>query len=196
MAEFDLSALNKVINDLDELDLKAQAALADTLNYGAELAIDAAEDKISLDLNLQPDYVRSKISVSKRASARDLSATVSARRRGLLLSRFDAKQNMVAGKRAGISLKIKNKSARKTMKSAFFIKLKKGKQAKAGALGVAIRPTADMQLNRREQFEKNQRGYVVLHGPSVSQALETKSENEIQVDNQALITFFLNRLKT
>lgn len=194
MAEFDLSALDDVINRLDDLNADAQHALADTLNYGAELAMDAAEEMISSELNIKHDYIRGKIAISKRATERELSTTVRAKRRGLLLSRFDAQQKTVAGKRAGISLKVKSRDSRKTMRSAFFIKLKKGKLANARTMGVAIRPTDDMRLNRRERLEVSKRGYAVLHGPSVSQAVETMSDH-IDIDNQALINYFLNRIK-
>lgn len=194
MAKFDLSALDDAINKMTDLGEQSPEILADTLNYGGQLAIDAAEQMISSELNLEPDYIRGKISLRKRATATNFTATVSANRRGLLLSRFDAKQQFSGGKRAGISLKVKKRGARKTMKSAFFIKLKRRNERGAGATGIAIRPGDGVTLNRAEKLEANRFGYAVLHGPSVSQALETMSEH-IEIDNQSLISFFLKRLQ-
>lgn len=198
MANFDLSALDDVINMLDHIQDKSAEVLAETLNFGAELAMDSAEDAISNELNLKHEYIRSKLSIRKRATHNDFSATVSATRRGVLLPRYDPIQLYKAGKngqkRAGVSVKIKKSGSRKTIKSAFFIKLKRGKNSGEGAMGLAYRPEDGVALKPEHQSSIDKHGYAVMHAVSVSQALET-FQDTLKIDNQALIDFFTDRIK-
>lgn len=188
--KFDLSGLDKAINQLDNLHTEADQSLSDTLNFAGEMAIDNSIEMITNELDLSPTYVASKISISKRATVNDQSTTVSAERRGVLMPRYDTKQ---LPNRGGVSVKIKKNGPRKTMKSAFFLKLKRGNQRGEGAMAVAYRPKDGVALNPRHQPEINRRGYAVMHSVSVSQALETMSE-QIPLDENKLINFFLNRV--
>jgi len=166
------------------------------LNYGAELAIDASAAAIGSELNLEEDYIRSKISISQRATPSRFTTIVRAKRRGLLMPRYDAKQMISGGKRAGVSVQIKKNGARKNMKSAFFVKLKRGNQAGAGSLGVAYRPEDGQAWKPEHQSSIDNLGYAVMHSASVSQALETLSEDhKVNIDNESLISFFINRIK-
>lgn len=150
-----LRALRKAIN-------RSNIPVRRALNKRIRETRKAASGVIREELALKKRYVDERLTITK-ATLSKLEAKVSTPSRGVLLSRFPNRQlkrkgRTVAKRNAGISVKVKRGGGFKKLRRAFFIKLRRGNVAGAGATGIAIR-------------EEN--GIKVLHAPSVSQALNT-----------------------
>lgn len=111
-------------------------------------------------LNLKAAYVRDKVRLRLATSGGDLSAAIITEDRGLLLTRFGAKQRYrgrykSGGRRlAGVTVSVKP-GVRKVLPGAFFIRLKNG------VMGVAI-PDKGHYANGNRRAD-------VLTGPSPGQ---------------------------
>lgn len=154
----EVHGLDEAERFLKTLGTTTKTLLSNTLN---ELAINVEKKSISLitgELNLSAPFVKSKFTIEK-SDARTLIAKVRAKKRGLLLSHFEAEQlwSTKKGKRLRSGVRVKVKRSKKTMKKAFLIKGKNGKQL------VAIRQG------------KGRNNFKVLYGPSASQAFDTFS---------------------
>lgn len=148
--------------------LAAKRAINKTASKARTLGVKEIRDNVAL----KAKYVRDRIRI-REATVEHLEATVSARKRPSLLSRYGAKQltqkaqrakgdpsrGIPAGrKQAGVSVRVKSGGRRKKMRGAFLIKLKAGKVNQAGAIGLAIRTG-----NGKDDYE-------VKYGPSIDQA--------------------------
>mgnify|MGYP005988045727 CR=1 FL=1 len=148
------------IHGLDEAELfvkklgtTTKTLLSDALNQLATKTQSNAVGDITKELNLSAHHVTPKFSIEK-SSARTLIAKIRTAKKGLLLSHFDAVPLYVGNKRsAGVSVKVKRR--RKTMKRAFMLRGKNGREL------VAIRQG------------KARKNIKVLYGPSTSQAFDT-----------------------
>ncbi len=183
--------IRAIVEQLDQQAASVKTSLISTVNEVANDVVTRGIQRISETINLKPSYIKQHLRVSKRANRSSDEAWVSASKRGVLLSRFDARQEFresidrrgrPSGRvNGGVSVKVKTNGARKTIASAFLIKLRG-----SGALGVAVRPSSMQNLNKREWKEVNKRGYAVLSGPSVDQLfMATKDELAPSVDELA-----------
>lgn len=165
-------------------------------------AIDATQTKavrrITEKVNLTVEYILRHLKVSQRAGPASDSAILSATKRPVLLSRFDARQEYRASRdrrgrsgsrvKAGVSVSaIPGK--RVTMASAFLIKLKSG-----NGQGVAVR-FVDSPSVKKRHWAKSSLDYAVLHGPSVDQLFRAAlDDSAIEPDLDALAEAFIRRL--
>lgn len=167
----------------------------DAIDETQALAVRHITEKV----NLPPEYILRHLKVSKRASASSDSAVLSATRRGVLLTRFDARQEYRNSRdprrrsgsrvRAGVSVSVKP-GRRVSMASAFLIKLKN-----SGVTGVAVRPQDQSKMTKREWKEVDSLGYAVLHGPSVDQLFKSAlDDGKLEPDLDTLANQFLRRL--
>lgn len=190
--------LEEVAKEFDRGITHTRKIFAAVLNDATDEVWSSAVEEVIGEVNLDKAYVQKHLFIHKRASAKKLQTVIRGTVRGVLLSRYGAQQVTRAGKgrsqvKAGISVKIKPTGRRITMASAFFIRLKRGKAAGEGALGVAIRPKPGMKLSRRESLEVNKRGYAVLHGPSVDQVWRSISAS-VEPDYPRLTELFFERM--
>ena len=154
------------------LALAARRALSRTATKARMLGA----QQISQELNLKRLYIRSKLEISKRPTLRDLEAVIEAKQSPIMLSRYGMRQLMRAApgakgspirgippgrKAAGVSVKVKRRGPRRTMRGAFIAPLgvrKLDDGTTERILGVAIRTG------------RTRRSFRVLYGPSVDQA--------------------------
>ncbi|HVT35715.1 MAG TPA: hypothetical protein VHE37_09025, partial [Nevskiaceae bacterium] len=115
-------------------------------------------------------YVRSRIEL-REASGPDGPATVKARARETRLDRFRYRQLWTRGKNgrrraAGIAVQVKRGRPMQTLKGAFLVPLKRGREAGAGGMAIALRPKG------------SKRAYEVLYSSSVRDLLKDQVENK------------------
>lgn len=141
---------------LRNLGKTSRTIFSNTLNELANSAEKKAVGLITTELNLDEPFAKSKFSIDK-SDAKTLTAKVSTPKKGLLLSHFEAEQlwENKQGKRNRTGVRVKVKQNKKTIKKAFMLKGKNGKQL------VAIRQG------------KGKNNFKVLYGPSTSQAFDT-----------------------
>jgi hypothetical protein len=175
----DPAQLEAVAREMGLLPDKIQRGIIATVNEAADDTVSRGISYITERIGLTPEYISKHLRVTKRASNGSDIAIITANRRPVLLSRFDARQAFRTSRdkrgrsggrvRGGVSVAVKP-GQRHTMASAFLIRLKG-----SGVTGVAVRPTAENRsaFNKREWKEADNLGYAVLHGPSVSQLIRS-----------------------
>ncbi|MDA3807518.1 MAG: hypothetical protein PF440_06310 [Thiomicrorhabdus sp.] len=157
-SEFKRAHVKKLLELLDGIDYGAEKALYKTLVATQKKAKTDASKLIrdgstgSNGLNLSKKYVDGKLKVGK-PSYSNLTARVYAGRRGVLLTNFPYKKLVRKG---GYSVNVTG--LKKRIAGAFLINPLKY----SGKAGIAIRKNGKLE---------------VLHGPSVSQALNTHLES-------------------
>ena len=164
---FDDNSLNDdaytdIAEMLGALPRDVKRGLVSTINGASKQALDDAATAISSQVNMSEAYIRSKLSISQRATTSDPTSVISARLRGTGLRRFDANQETKKGKtkevvNAGVSVQVKPSGTRKLMPHAFFINLNNG----------------NLHIATRNRGDNSKNGYRVRYGPSVSQAWQT-----------------------
>ena len=133
-------------------------------------------------LNLKAGYIAGKLR-ERKANSTDLEASVSAEKRGILLSRFPHRQlyRSRKGKRrpAGISVKVLKRGRAQKMRGAFLVPLRNG-----NGQGIAVREGRSRYPIR------------VLHGPSISQVFDQIRDGlapEVQRQLEARFLHEINR---
>lgn len=161
---------------LQKMPEEANRALVETLNVAGSQTRTRAVDEIGRQLNLPRSYINNNLTVRERANITKPQVIISAESRGILLNRFDARQETRDGKKAGVSVQVKASGARKTIRQGFFIRLKNGVTGMARRTG------------------KGQGSFEILHGPSVSQAWQSVREN-VEPTPDELFELFIQRFK-
>ena len=197
ISDEDIQAIAK---QLEYQASEVKSAIIQTVNSAADDVVDRGIRAITKKVNLPPSYIQSHLKVSKRSSNNSDTAVVSATQRGVLLSRFDVKQEYRQSRdprrrsgervRGGVSVRVKSDGGRVSMASAFLIKLKG-----SGATGVAINPKDKAKLHKKEWREVDKHGYVVLHGPSVDQ-LFAATKDELAPSLDELTVNFMRKLNS
>lgn len=171
----DTASLEKMAKRLGILPDYVRRGIIATVNQTADDTLARGVEYITQRVNLEQAYVRKHLRITKRASLGSDTAIITATKRPVLLSRFDARQVFGPSRDrrgrtskpvpAGVSVSVKP-GRRITMAHAFLLRLNG-----SAVQGLAVRatPEARRALNKREWKEADQRGYTVLHGPSVSQ---------------------------
>lgn len=159
-----LSSLEDIENLPEEILRNARNAI----NKAADRARTSSDREIRKDLNFPAHYLRSRLTVRKRASGTNLEAIISGRDRPTSLARFVTSRSPKVGK-AGVNVKVSS-SVAKRMNSAFVMQLSNGN------LGLAIRlkPGARLVGSRAaKRFSNSDGNLYLLYGPSVDQAFQT-----------------------
>lgn len=163
--------LRKLGPDVDKVLTRA-------VNRTADKARTVGGRKIREQVNLKANYVRENLKVTY-ARKGQATARVTATRRPVLLTRFNARQLSRGGNPAGVSFAITKRKGKSINRSAFFIRLRAGKVNQAGAIGVVAREfegkgTRDKRVGRTP--------LKVFHGPSVDQVFrDVRREIEPEV---------------
>lgn len=192
--------IQEIARQLEMQAISVKASVIETVNDAADDVVSRGIKKITQSVNLTPAYIQRHLAVSKRANKNSDEAIISATKRPVLLSRYDAmmafrpsrdkrgrSSAMVQG---GVSVRVKTSGSRITMPSAFLIKLRG-----SGVMGVAVRPNSMKNLNKREWGEVNKRGYAVLSGPSVDQ-LFSATKDELAPSIDELMDSFIRKLNS
>lgn len=167
----DMSDVERLARDLNAHARQIAVASARGVNKTASKALTAANKKIREQVALPARYVREKLILNKASSAHP-EATISAAKRGVLLSRFRHSTT-----KKGVRVTVKPGQS-KLILSAFLIRLRAGQTDGAGAQGIAARAFgADGRRVGRLPMD-------VFHGPSVSQVFD-KTRFMIQPDIEA-----------
>lgn len=151
---------------------RAHRALSNAMNRTGRYARTEAIRQIAARVNFPKRYLQQRMELL-RARASNLSITILARRRETLLSRFPHKQlystaaagnaaprlSRVRGARrkAGVVVTVKAGRPRR-LRGAFLVRLKRGKDLGAGAMGIA------------QRLKGAKRAFEVLHSTSVHHA--------------------------
>lgn len=139
-----------VASELGLAEERLREIAQQTVNRAATRTKTRIARAVRTEVRLPYSYALGKVYIRRAFLKRGANeAKVSAERKGLLLTRYNARPE-----KKGVSVQVGADSARKTMLGAFFIKLKNGAQ------GIAIRKKGD------------KRRYNVLHGPSPSQIFD------------------------
>ncbi len=175
---------------LDKLNQETNAALVDALNDIGKDTLKNMRVAMADEINLKPDYIRRHTRILRRASAKRLSVTLEARSRASLLSRYaswlqqPAKKGGMKG--AGANVQIWRDTPPIHMRGAFKVMLKNG------AVGLALN-AKNPALPAHKKAKIGDKGYAVLHGPSVNDAFErVKPEHSPTQDE--LIDRFMAKL--
>lgn len=105
--------LGAVLRDLEELGREMRPALAKSLNRAGTAVRTRAQRSVREELNLKAGDVNKLITL-RRATSRDLQAIIDVAPRPAPLLQFGARET-----RAGVSVKVKRKGARKVIRHAF-----------------------------------------------------------------------------
>jgi hypothetical protein len=134
--KFDLAGVRDIDNRLRLLNRLAAASV----NTSAQFAEDTSVNRITDRLNLSRQYVEDKFSI-RRASPQRLVATVTAVDRPVQLRQYSARQEFGDnGRRAGVSVQVLRGGARKTVRDAFFGRLRNGTPAVMARVGPSRTP--------------------------------------------------------
>lgn len=141
-----------------------------------------ARREIEQQVNFPAGYINDdRMSLSKRATNGDLEAIITARQRPTSLARF-AQGDKTPGKPQinGVQIAVHSGNT-KTMRSAFFVKLKSGASATQDnyniGLAIRLKPGEKVIYNKKEMsmVELSNNVYV-LYGPSVEQVFRSVAD--------------------
>lgn len=167
---FDMRDVEQLARDLNANARQISVATARGINKVASKAQTAANKKIREQVALPAAYVKGKLTLRK-ASADRPEATISAAKRGVLLSRFKH-----SATKKGVRVTVKPGQS-KLIIGAFLLRLRAGTTDGAGALGIAARQRTAGGRVPRYPIE-------VFHGPSVSQVYDD-TRQQIKPDIEA-----------
>jgi len=174
-----LSEFRGAERKLSRLGAQGPRLVRESVHDGIRAARTYADRRIRSELNLRKDYVMGKLPV-KFASDSDLTGLIRSERRGLLLSRFDARQlkGRKGSRGGGVSVRVHKSQGRIKLRHAFFFPLKHGGEG-TGQYGLA------------ERRDGSKRSFKALYGPSGSQAfgkiLPDAAAEAVKVASQRLI---------
>lgn len=169
--EFTTRGLDQLSAFFREMPELASRAAVFAVNDGSTFARRLSSKEIRDQVNLSAGYLldNGRLTITKKARGDDIEAVVTGRNRPTSLARFASTAPTFGRKRRGIRVKVARGGGGATMKRAFFVKLRSGKNLDNYNIGLAVR-TADGKP------PKNTRGATpifdgayLLYGPSVGQ---------------------------
>lgn len=151
---------------------RARRAFSNAMNRAGRFGRTEAIRMIGGQVNFPTRYLQQRMELL-RARASDLSVTIRARKRDTLLSRFPHQQlyattggalrggrfvkTRTTRRKAGIAVSVKSGRS-EVLRGGFLVRLKRGKESGAGAIGIAVRRKGAA------------RAFDVLHSTSVHHA--------------------------
>src|SRR5690242_2964117 len=170
LIDIDLDGDVLVRHVLDNLPRRGLHAVVRSINRTATHVKTGAVREIAQRKRFKAAYLRERIEI-RNARADRPEAFILARRRGTLLSRFPYRA-MRAGKNrrgGGIQVAVKTGAPATVLRSAFLVRLRSGKEAGVGPMGIAVRNTVLARLGIKPESEggSGSRRYSILHTSSV-----------------------------
>lgn len=177
----DKNQLNETLVMLKGLELEGPKILSRSLNAAATFGRKRANQEIRKQVRLKSPYINKKLKI-KRATWSNLSARITAEKRGVLMTRFPH----TVLKRGGVTVGIKAGGKRKKLPGAFKTRVKAGDDY----VDVIAIPAPGFFTTGNPKFK-------VLYAPSVSQVFNTVRDDidsevmeflDIDVEKQILKT--------
>jgi len=169
----DLKVVEQYLDEQPQVARKAaRMAINDTTS---RKAIPRFKKSIQDQVDFPAGYLNEdRFAARKLATDADLTAIISARFRPTSLARFAGDVSFEGAKKAGgVKVRVNRGGAGKTMKGAFFVKLRRGKDTADGFnVGLAIRLKPGQKLRGRRKGGTGVRlaeDLYLLYGPSVDQ---------------------------
>lgn len=156
------------LEDIENLDEEILRKARQAINKAADRTRTQVDRGIRSELNFPATYLRSRLTVRKRASGTNLEAVISGRDRPTSLARFVTNRSARTGK-AGVNVRVSS-TVNKRMGSAFLMQLKNGNMG----LAIRLKPGASLYGSRgAKRFSSKDGNLYLLYGPSVDQAFRT-----------------------
>lgn len=144
MTVYDDSSLRSAINQIEQQLSGRQLSVA--LNKGARAARETFIRTFADEINLTRAEIESVYGLNQ-ANPGSLVAEVKGRRRDIQLRRYGAQQEFDgSGKAAGVSVQVKPGAGRKTIRKAFYLKLRRGRVSGGNGEGVFVRTGGKLKL--------------------------------------------------
>jgi hypothetical protein len=140
-----------------------------------------------------------RLSVSKRASERDLEGIIEGRKRPTSLARFAVNRGQIGRRAASNPVRVRVKPGQtRTIGKGFLIRLRGGAGSDDGAsnIGLAIRLKPGERVLNKTAMRPFKGGLYLLYGPSVDQVFESAAIDEsdsIATDLEAEFVAQFNR---
>lgn len=167
--------------DLPELPAAVMASpvlrqsVADGLNETLRKARKLGIENITARVNLPSRYVADRVQ-TRQATSNKLEGRIVARKRGTRLDRYPYTARKNGSRGAGVDVNITRGAGSLHLYSAFLVRARRGKEAGAGGMAIAMRKsvaaklgagTAADRLDWEQATGKRGSEYVVLHALSV-----------------------------
>lgn len=161
-----LSSLSDIQNLDENILLRARQAI----NRTTERARTRSDKEMRNQIAFPARYLSSRLTVSKKASGRNLQAVVTGRDRPTSLARFAKSKDVSAARRkGGVSVTVSPGQPR-FMGGAFLMQLR------GGNLGLAIRLKQGQSLRNKRKLASAGKGLYILYGPSVDQVFRSVAD--------------------
>jgi hypothetical protein len=183
----------KKLADFNDLDEKILTAARRAVNRATERTKTAAARQMRKEVNFPARWLsgsNGKLSITKRASGRDLEGIIKGRDRPTSLARFATSGS--AGKE-GVSVNVAPGRS-KFLKRAFLMKLRAGSSLTETSfnMGLAVRTKSPMRKSRgAKQIGKN---LYLLYGPSVDQVFRGVAADQAPAALDFLDVEFMRQL--
>lgn len=187
--DVDVSVLQEMQRYFDALPEVAEKAAAMALNdVSGRYAMARLQGQMEAEVNFPNGYLKSRMSVSKKASRGSLEAIISGRDRPTSLARFAAagltpKMTRVGGIRVQVK-----RGQTVHMRRAFLVRLRNNN------IGLAVRLREGDQLAKSSAAVELGNNVYLLYGPSVDQVMQGVSNDQApdianEITNQFLRQF-------
>lgn len=161
-----LSSLSDIQNLDENILLRARQAI----NRTTERARARSDKEMRKQIAFPARYLSSRLTVSKKASGRNLQAVITGRDRPTSLARFAKNKDVSAARRkGGVSVTVSPGQTR-FMGGAFLMQLR------GGNLGLAIRLKQGQSLRNKRKLASAGKGLYILYGPSVDQVFRSVAD--------------------
>jgi len=168
-----LSALRSI----DQIPAEVKRAALQAINKTADRARTSSARRIREQVNLPARYLApsgGRLGITSRATANNLEAVITGRRRATSLARFSS--GSVGGKSVRVEVA---PGFAKLMKRAFLIRLRAGSADldTRSNLGLAIRLKPGERIQNKHKIVQMGNGLTLLYGPAINQIFATVAED-------------------
>lgn len=158
------------IRDIANLDENILLRARQAINRTVERARTRSDREMRKQIAFPARYLSSRLTVSQKASGRNLQAVITGRDRPTSLARFAKNKDIgVARRKGGVSVTVSPGNTR-FMGGAFLMKLN------GGNLGLAIRLSPGESLRNKKRMVSAGKGLYILYGPSVDQVFRSVAD--------------------
>lgn len=166
------------LNDLDSLNADINKWAMQATNRTAERFRTVSQRQMQEEIAFSAAYLRSRLTVSRKATQASLEAVISGRDRPTSLARFVTRGKVGRGQ-SGVDLTVKPGKGQH-LAGAFLINLRNGNR------GLAVRLAPGKTLANSRRAKKLANNLYLLYGPSVDQVFKGVAE-EIGPDALAFL---------
>lgn len=194
---------SKGLREFDELIRQLGGAVepsaASAINDTAVFARKLGSQEIRRLINFKAGYIDGgRLTITKRATARNLEAAITGRDRPTSLARFAQGQPTFGKQRTPPRVRVSARGGSQTMRRAFFIRLRRGNSvitAENANVGLAIRLAEGERVDNKNTMGPLGGNLYLLYGPSVGQVYRTVAEKSADQVGDALAERFSHYLR-